>query len=341
MKNFFFFPPLPRFSGGMAVIAQVAAYLHEAGEDAALVLREAPTPARSAEIAALAPGVPTLLWDELRLTPEDRWIVPEGWPMALGPGLSAKARCLLYVQNWAYLHGLLPEGTRWQDLPVGLFAVSDPVAWFVRETTGRDVPVLRPAIRPDLFHPEPGRNEAAPLCAGEAPRIAWMPRKNKALARQIRDIFEARLGLAETGGPAPLWVEIHGRSREEVAGLLRSSHIFLATGFPEGCPLPPLEALASGCLLAGFGGFGGWDYMRQALPGGFTPWWPLREVPWEANGFFAADADVIGAALALEQAVYLVRTGGDALAALRRAGARTAAWYSPERQRQGTLALFA
>ncbi len=343
MRSLFFFPPLPRLSGGMAVIADLARILTASGHDAALVVRReshgtsgASSPVE--QLARIAPGVPVLDWEGMQLKPEDCWIVPEGWPTALGPGLAARAHCLLYVQNWAYLHGQLPQGTLWQDLPVGLLAVSDPVAWFIRQTTGYAAPILRPAIDPACFYPDPAREPATPPAPGETVRIAWMPRKNRALARQIRDIFEARTGLGQQ--PPVEWIEIHGRPRQEVAALLRSSHVFLATGFPEGCPLPPLEALASGCLLVGFGGFGGWDYMHQGLPGGFSPWWPVRETPWGANGFFAADADVTAAALALEYAVSLLLKGGEELAALRRAGQQTAAWYSPERQRQTLLSLW-
>lgn len=343
MRSLFFFPPLPRLSGGMAVIADLARILAASGHNAALVVRRESRRGTGGsgpveQLARIAPGVPVLDWEDMELTQEDRWIVPEGWPAALGPGLAARASCLLYVQNWAYLHGQLPQGTLWRDLPVRLLAVSEPVAWFIRETTGYAAPILRPAIDPACFHPAPTQEPAVLPASSKTVRVAWMPRKNSALARQIRDIFEARAGL--WGRTAVEWIEIRGRPRQEVAALLRSSHVFLATGFPEGCPLPPLEALASGCLLAGFGGFGGWDYMRQGLPGGFLPWWPIRETPWGANGFFAADADVTAAALALEHAVSLLLEGGEELAALRRAGQQTAAWYSPERQRQTLLGLW-
>jgi hypothetical protein len=86
-----------------------------------------------------------------------------------------------------------------------------------------------------------------------------------------------------------------------VAETLRACHIFLATGFPEGCPLPPLESMACGCLVAGFAGFGGFDSMRQIDPGGFAPSVPLRDVPWGGNGCYAADHDVFGAAACLDR----------------------------------------
>lgn len=338
MHSYFFFPPLPKLSGGMAVIVDMARHLHDAGYPVSLITRE-----QAPALKDRSGGVPIIPWEALQITANDLWLVPEGWPNALAPGLQAGARCVLYVQNWAYLHGNLPQNVHWANLAVDFLAVSHPVAWFVQHTTGQCPakplpPILRPGIDSVLFHP-PRRDLAQ--AASDPVRVAWMPRKNKALAGYIRTIFEAR-------NPEPLeWVEIHNKTPDQVAELLRSCHIFLATGFPEGCPLPPLEALASGCLVTGFSGFGGWDYMRQALPAGFpgafTPWWPQRpehETPWGGNGLYVADADVVAAASALEYGVTLVRQGGAPLADIRQAAADTVARYTLLTQKQHALALW-
>ncbi|MEG6507173.1 glycosyltransferase family 1 protein [Nitratidesulfovibrio sp. 1201_IL3209] len=378
MRTFLFVPPLPRMTGGLAVLYRVAAHLHAAGYPVFLVPREGGAPGldpadQAGPPAPSAPPAPVMGWDEAAatLTPRDVWLVPEGWVNALAPGLRAGARCVVYVQNWAYLLSALPPGVAWPQLDVSFLAVSDPVAWYTREVTGREAPVLRPGIDLALFRPawtdgEDGRDGegdgAVPDGPAQGPvRIAWMPRKNRALAQQVRDLLAARLALATSRGEPSVdveWREIHGRTQAEVAELLRASHVFLATGFPEGCPLPPLEAMASGCLLVGFAGFGGWDYMHQALPGGVTPWWTAT-TPGEGpagghahgagaggmdlppNGYIAADADVVAAGLALERAVRLAATGGPELAALRRAGLTTARACSLERQREAVLALWA
>ena len=107
--------------------------------------------------------------------------------------------------------------------------------------------------------------------------------------------------------PEVEWIALDGLDRQGVARALQSSHVFLATGFPEGCPLPPLEAMACGCLPVGCGGFGGWDYMRQAVDfaGSYAPWWPLRETPFSGNGLWTADADVAAMAMGLELAAAM------------------------------------
>jgi hypothetical protein len=169
-----------------------------------------------------------------------------------------------------------------------------------------------------------------------------MPRKNKALGEQIRAMFESRQSLRQNNFKIQ-WLEIAGLDSQGVARVLQESHIFLATGFPEGCPLPPLEAMSCGCLPVGFGGLGGWDYMRQAQPDGFQPWWPLRpepEAPWGGNGLWTADADVPAAALALEQAVDWWRSSDPKLKTTLDNCQTTAAHYTPEHQHNRITQLW-
>ena len=328
VKTYIFLPPLPRGSGGLAVLRHVGIFLYKAGFPVNFVLREASKNAKES-------GVEVLSWQELHLKPGDIWLTPEGWPNALLPGLSAGARSLMYAQSWAYLLSCQPENAYLEDLPLEILAVSEPVARFVDMSLGKHAAVLRPSIDTTLFCPPRERKD------GTTVRVAFMPRKNKAFARQIRELAEAR--LRRRASPLSLeWVSIEDRSQAEVAQLLKAAHIFLCTGFPEGCPLPPLEALACGCVPVGFTGLGGWDYMRQAadFPGAAKPLWPPRETPWAGNGFYAADADVPGAVLALEAALDVFARGDEELAALRRAGQITAAAYSREAQEQAVVALW-
>ena len=333
MRTFIFIPPLRHLSGGLAVLYQIANQLHDLGYPVWLAPRAEGAPGLE---ACRAPVMP---WDDLRLTPKDIWLAAEGWSNALAPGLKAKARCLVYVQNWAFLFSALPEGVNWRDLPVSFLAVSEPVAWFVKNTLGQDAPVLRPALDLNLFAPAP---ETRPPAA-KGLRIAWMPRKNKAAALQVQHIMAARRAL-----PVPVtWVEIQNKTPAEVAQTLRSCHLFMATGFPEGLALPPLEAMACGCLTAGFAGLGAWDYMRQALPDGYLPLCPLPGLPWEAgnnatrgNAFVAADNDVLGLAVALEAAADVILHDPKTWNALRKRGLAAAAFYSADNQREALAGLW-
>lgn len=325
MKNYFFMPPLKKASGGMAVISQIASQLYELGYEVSLVTNE-----KLPSDLDNPYDIPVIRLNEIRLFPEDRWIVPEGWPALLEPGLKSRAKCAAYVQNWAFLLGRLPPNISWSDLPVSLFAVSNPVAKFITQTTGKSAPIINPGINSAIYFPIPKKDQ------GKTIKIAWMPRKNKHLALQIKTLFEAI--IIQKKRKLPIWITIDNMTRDNVAKAMQNIDIFLATGFPEGFGLPPLEAMACGCLVAGFTGMGGWEYMRNALPHGFMPLFSLPDVPWGPNGFYAADGDVWGAALALE-AAYDAFISKDTLSLIN-SGIKASKYYNKERQKKQIIEIW-
>ncbi len=324
-----FLPPVRKPTGGVAVLLQAASILRQAGYPVRVVPREA----RGAAFYDAA-DLPVVNWDDARPGSRDIWLVPEGWVNALAPGLNAGARCVVYVQNWAYLFSALPPDVIWSQLPVSFLAVSHPVALFIEQSLSVWPAILRPGIDLSRFYSMSRKREGRV-------RVAYMPRKNKALADQIRAIVRARGQCDDI-----YWDPLEGLDQDGVADRLRAADIFLATGFPEGCPLPPLEAMACGCLPVGFTGFGGWDYMRQAepeAPGAAKPWHPLRreeEISWSGNGLWAADGDVLAAALCLERAVQWARRDLPQFSNAVSQGQATAAAYSTEHQATAVRAIW-
>lgn len=352
MGNYFFVPPLPKLSGGLAVIYQVAQCLHQSGQPTYLVNRDEATPGLEQA------GVPVLNWSELALKPSDIWVVPEGWPNALAPGLEAGCCNLVYVQNWAYLFSALPQGVRWQQLNVSFLAVSTPVAAFIKQTIGVDAYILRPGIDLSLLCPNPeGGNGKLLKSKGPVKNltIGWMPRKNKALAVQTRQILEARGRV----NARLHWLEISGKNRQEVAAMLQQCHLYLGTGFPEGLGLPPLEAMACGAIPVTCTGYGGWDYLRQIpldlcktfdfsdqailaglLPPDFSKISGLQSLTLPYNAFITPDADPISMALGLEYAANLILSKDPVLEQVLQNGQTTARAYSLAEQNKNVQALW-
>ncbi len=337
-----FLPPLPSLSGGMWVLLHLGEHLARLGHKVRFVILEDKSPAPVYALVRQKTSLPVVGWAEAGIEAGHTWIVPEGWPHALILGLRAEARCIVYMQNWAFALRTLPENVFWHQLPVDFLYVSEPVRHALCEITGKDGPILRPGIDTSLFFADTMRHASAPLQAHEPLRIAWMPRKNKGLSGQIMDAFSQRMARLYPTMPIQ-WVEIAKMPHEEVGQVLRPCHIFLITGFPEGCPLPPLEAMASGCIPVGFTGLGGWDYMRQAsinLNKHFLarPCYAMAPTPVDTcglvggNGFFVEDAHVLAAMLALEEAVHLLQQGGEPLATLRKNLALTASAYALDKQ---------
>ncbi len=339
-----FLPPLQTLSGGFAVLVNLGHHLGEAGCDVCFVIKESDVPLASYAHTLPKSKVSIVEWNDIELGPDYTWIVPEGWINALVLGLKAKAKCLVYVQNWSFAIPPLPGGTRWDQLDVDFLYVSDPVRMCLQAVTGKDGQVLRPGIDRNLFYPPELDNLEKP--AEKAIRIAWMPRKNKAFGNLIQHALNDRMSRLYPDIPIE-WVSVQNLMIEDVAKVLRGCNIFLATGFPEGCPLPPLEAMASGCMVVGFAGLGGWDYMRQArfitdeaMPFLYEPWFELRETSFEGNGLYVPDADVLGATLALEQACLLMHKGGPKLATLRTNLLKTVEAYCTKEQAANILRIL-
>lgn len=133
----------------------------------------------------------------------------------------------------------------------------------------RDIRRVHLAIDTELFHP--GAAER---------RIAFMPRRGGQDLELVRNLLARRAPLAGWEFTA-----LHGLPQAEVAQHLRSSAIYLSVGVHEGFGLPAAEAMASGCYVIGFHGYGGREFF---LPQFSSP------VP---------TSDVLGLAQAVERAV--------------------------------------
>jgi len=86
-------------------------------------------------------------------------------------------------------------------------------------------------------------------------RIMALPRKNpedlKEIMRLMKPLGDHHFHLVD------------GVSESEIISEYQQADIFLATGYPEGFGLPPLEAMACGAAVAGFTGGGADEFMRD------------------------------------------------------------------------------
>ena len=87
-------------------------------------------------------------------------------------------------------------------------------------------------------------------------KISYMARKDLS-GEIIRTIIEKKAGPHQTYR----WARLHDLTENQYAAELGTSAVFLATSPQEGMPTSVLEAMAAGCLVLGFSGVGGNDYM--------------------------------------------------------------------------------
>jgi glycosyltransferase involved in cell wall biosynthesis len=291
-------------SGGVRAIYRHVDLLNEAGIEAAVLHHRRRFSCRWFEHSTWVTAAPSVT-----LTPRDVLVVPEIY----GPyfdRLPEGPRLVAFNQT-AYLT-FARLGPR-QTLSYGRFeaamTVSRDSAEYLRFAfPGLDVSVVPNSIDADLFTPDGGLPPR---------RLATMPRKRADDAAQILRLLGHRLNGWEV-------VEIEGRPEAQVASLLRESPIFLALGRQEGFGLPAAEAMASGCFVVGFPGFGGRELFDPQCSG------PVE------------DGDVLGAAARIAGAIELYESCPSELReAGMRARRRIVESWTFEEQRRELLAFFA
>lgn len=89
--------------------------------------------------------------------------------------------------------------------------------------------------------------------------IAYMPRKLPTHALNMEFFLKQHIPQG--------WVlqAIDNKQEDQVVKILSESSIFLSFCDQEGCPLPPLEAAFSGCVIVGYAGQGGGEYFARPI----------------------------------------------------------------------------
>ena len=183
-------------------------------------------------------------------------------------------------------------------------ALRDPIFLTVGATTAAAVRRAFPASRIEVL-PGFADERVFKVPENKAHAIAHAPWKRPLEAAAIRNFLKT---YHPSHARTP-WGTIQNASEAQVAEGMGRCSIFLSLSRLEGLGLTPLEAMASGCLVAGFTGLGGHDF---ASPD---------------NGFWVADEDCVGAADALAEAADVWLTGGPELARRLEASRATAdAW---------------
>jgi len=113
--------------------------------------------------------------------------------------------------------------------------------------------------RMNVFRVRYGLNDALfHYGADKQPQIAFMARKLPDDVLQVINQLKFRGALSGFE-----LVEIRDRTEEEVAAILRRAMLFLSFSDRESFGLPPAEAMACGCIVVGYHGNGGREFLRE------------------------------------------------------------------------------
>ena len=232
-------------AGGQFVNAEHVAALRELGLRAYLLYIPS---ANGIERFSAGSAAMLLYSDHQTFRHDDVVVVPEPWK----PGLEYFSRqvCqkVMHCQNAFYLfHGFDDVQSIGAAGYQHMLSCSEYTTKAVKGF-GYAYPIhtVRPFVPKDFFDTQKARRL----------QIAYMPRKRANELVFVRGLFRSlypQFNQIE-------WVSIQDVTREECAALLQQSAIFAAFSFTEGLGLPPLEAMAAGCVIVGFHGLGGLDY---------------------------------------------------------------------------------
>ncbi len=253
------------------------------------------------------PDIPILyLQGDFTVYPEDIIVIPEDHRAALKAFKDINVRKLIFCQNHFYVFQGIQSDETWEDYGIsGIFCSSTIISDFISTVFGyADVPVVPYAIPLDVFKP-----------LNKKLQIAYMPRKRGFEIDFIKPFFN-KISGAYRNVP---WVSIDDLNEREVADILGESAIFLSTSQYEGFGLPPIEAMACGCIVVGYHGYGGLDYARNN------------------NGFWCEEGNVIECAWTLTKALELLEKNEDQISILQEQALETANQYNFKRQERELL----
>ena len=307
MRILFFCPPAVVINGGIKQIFALADTLCAQGFEAVVFEEQGRRPEWFASHApVVGQGIFAPRADGVLVLPEDQPQILEvfkTWPQ----------RKVVYSQNHFYGSLSLEKVGGFAD-----YGVTDGLCCSL--TTFEHMKWRHPSVRAHLVLNGIDRAKFAPTAAPKEKIIAYMPRKRPVEAAFIKDIFRYTYPECD----AWQWHAIDNVSESEAAVVMSRAGVFLALSRLESLGLSPLEAMASGCIVAGFTGIGGQEYARPA------------------NGFWVAEDDFKACAAALKQAVDLAALPTDAPARTAYAQACEVALapYTPLAFAQGAVEAF-
>lgn len=208
--------------------------------------------------------------NSMAFSAEDVIVIPEPWRLHIDSFAPMRIRKVMHCQNPYYLFNGVDDISCIKNKGITAIISCSNYTTSLLQRMGYDG--MMQTVQPQL----------SPLFTAGTKKIlqiAYMPRKREFESSFIKGLFKS---IYPNMRDVP-WIPIDNMSLAECAQVLQESAVFAAFSHIEGLGLPPLEAMASGCVVVGFNGLGGADYS--------TP----------NNGFWIAEGDHMGFAHGLAE----------------------------------------
>lgn len=271
MQIVFLCPPAGVINGGTKYIYRMAQILSDAGLKIGLYEPEGKRATWfENDLPVLGPG-------SLDGDSNQYFVIPEDQEKILASVKDWPQHKVLYSQNQFYAAKSIDAPETYADYGVSHILCSSKSIY--------DHACLRhPTVKPFLVSCSVDRGVFRPHLKQKS--IAFMPRKRSIEALYIQDMFRYLNPQYRDWA----WTPIQGKGEQETAQMMGEASVFLSLGRLEGFGLTPLEAMSSGCVVAGFTGIGGWEYAT------------------DENGFWADEDDFAACLAQLKAAVDLAST---------------------------------
>lgn len=298
MKIIFFCPSVSIINGGIKHIFRMAEALIALGHDAYVFEQSEQRPLWFQSTAPIV-GQSIFKPDASQL-----YVLPEDQPHILADFKKFPGRKIIYSQNHFYGALGIGDAGSYADYGVTDILCSSKTIYDHCRLRHPTLPafVIPCAVDRTLFKPAPAKRNV----------IAYMPRKRAIEATFIKDMF--CFTYPEYHDWA--WQELNNLTEAQVGSIMGASKIFLSLSRLEGFGLTPLEAMAAGCVVAGFTGIGGREYANAQ------------------NGFWVDEDDFSTCVSQLKKAVDLSIGPDMAAGAYVGACQKTIAAYTPDTFKQ-------
>jgi hypothetical protein len=187
--------------------------------------------------------------DHPTLNPEDVMVLPEGLWSVMRQLSGQPVRKVAIALNPFYIFRTMPAGEHWGHYGIewvmaGNKVIGDFVRWSMNVP---NVHILGTFIDHDLF------------CCGDQSKkmqVAYIERKDTQTP-----VIEKIIKSHDPSFTDVPFIKIENLPIKDYAQILKQSTIFLSTSLHEGIHRSLLEAMACGCLCAGYHGIGALDYI--------------------------------------------------------------------------------
>jgi predicted O-linked N-acetylglucosamine transferase (SPINDLY family) len=285
--RWFFVPDHAKESGGVKLIYDQVRCLNRHGHRAVIVHRQdgfVPTwllPFFEQDSEGRLVDVPVVYGapSDIPVQPWDTALIPEGFPDIMTDQHLVASTChrVVLCQNWFYVLNVLPVGVTWEHFGIrDCLSVSQTQTDYLREL----MPELRYQqvvghVSNEVFHPPDDP-------AVKRLRFAFIPSRDGGLKSDnvIKTFHALHPDLRHVE-----FVELSGMPVDVYAAVLRESAFYAHFDETSSWGTAPIEAFLSGCLVAGWDGVGGREYLS------------------EENAWLAPNGDIVGLARAMGRLV--------------------------------------